>query len=299
MDCSDVGTATRIDLWSFIVKKWHMIINVDLCENCNNCVLSAKDEYVGNNFPGYSAPQPLHGNKWIDIKRRVRGEGSMVDAAHVPVMCNHCDDAPCVKVGAGAVKKRADGIVIIDPEKAKGRRDIVSACPYGVVFWNEELQLPQHWTFDAHLLDQGWDKTRGTQSCPTGAMRSVHVEPEEMARLVEKDKLDVLKPELGTKPRVYYKNLHRYTKAFIGGSAVAVIGGGKECAADVDVEIRNKGGQTSKTKTDAFGDFKCDGFEPDSGIYSIALSHSKLGRASIEVKVADQSVYAGEILLNS
>jgi Fe-S-cluster-containing dehydrogenase component len=279
------------------MKKWHMLIDVALCENCNNCVLSAKDEYVGNEFPGYTAPQPLHGHKWIDIKRRVRGEGSMVDAAHVPVMCNHCDNAPCVKAGGGAVKKREDGIVIIDPAAAKGRREIVDACPYGAVFWNEELQLPQHWPFDAHLLDQGWVRTRGTQSCPTGAMRSVHAEEGEFAQMIQKNKLEVLNPEFGTNPRVYYKNLHRFTKCFIGGSVVAQIDGMKECVADAKVEIWSGSSLIAGVTSDGFGDFKFDSIEPGSGSYSVKIEHPKHGRANLSIAVGAESVYAGEIPL--
>ncbi len=97
----------------------------------------------------------------------------MIDIAYVPTMCNQCDDAPCVAKGGGAVKKRDDGIVLIDPEKAKGRKDLVDACPYGHIWWNEEHQVPQAFNFDAHLIDQGWQQTRGHQSCPTGAMRAI------------------------------------------------------------------------------------------------------------------------------
>ena len=44
----------------------------------------------------------------------------MIDIAYVPTMCNHCDDAPCIKAAQnGAIAKREDGIVIIDPVKAK------------------------------------------------------------------------------------------------------------------------------------------------------------------------------------
>ena len=55
----------------------------------------------------------------------------------------------------GAMARRPDGIVIIDPDKAAGQPDIVSACPYGTVFWNEASNLPQICTFCAHLLDAG------------------------------------------------------------------------------------------------------------------------------------------------
>ena len=102
----------------------------------------------------------------------------------MPVMCNHCDDAPCMKAAKnGAITKRADGIVIIDPVKSKGQKQIVDACPYGAISWNEELQIPQAWIFDAHLLDEGWTKTRAEQSCAMGVFQSVKVEDAEMQRI--------------------------------------------------------------------------------------------------------------------
>ena len=97
--------------------------------------------------PAIPQPMPKHGHKWINILQKERGQvtgqSPMIDIAYVPTMCNHCDDAPCVAKGGGAVKKRDDGIVLIDPEKAKGRKDLVDACPYGHIWWNEEHQLPQ------------------------------------------------------------------------------------------------------------------------------------------------------------
>ena len=116
------------------MKKWNLIVDVAECHNCNNCFISCKDEYVGNEIKGYSAPQPLHGHKWINILSKERGRFPMTDVVYVPTMCNHCDDAPCIKQGDGAVKKRDDGIVIIDPEKAVGRKDIVDSCPYGAIW---------------------------------------------------------------------------------------------------------------------------------------------------------------------
>ena len=146
----------------------------------------------------------------------------MIDIAYVPTMCNHCDDAPCMKAGGAARSRSATTASSSSIRcKAKGRKDLVDACPYGHIWWNEELQLPQAWPFDAHLLDQGWQQTRGQQSCPTGAMRAIKVEDDEMARMARDEGLEVMKPELGTKPRVYYRNLWRYSKCFIGGSVSA------------------------------------------------------------------------------
>jgi len=186
------------------MSKYNLIIDVAECTNCNLCTLATMDEYVGNEWPGVAAPMPRNGHNWIRILTKERGQVPMIDVAFVPTMCNHCDDAPCMKAATnGAITKREDGIVIIDPVKAKGQKSLVGACPYGHIWWNEELQLPQAWPFDAHLLDGGWDKTRGAQSCPTAAMQVVKVDDSEMARRVREEGLEVMSPELGTKPRVY------------------------------------------------------------------------------------------------
>ncbi len=282
------------------MKKWNLIIDVALCENCNNCTLSTKDEHIGNDFPGYAASQPLHGHNWIDIKRRVRGSDPMVDVAYLPITCNHCDNAPCVSAAKdGAIYKRPDGIVIIDPVKAKGRADLCGSCPYGVIWWNEALQLPQKWIFDAHLLDQGWQKPRCEQACPTGALRTMHVEDDEMRDIAKRDGLETLLPELKTNARVYYRNLYRYSKCFIGGSVTAVIGGIVECVSGAKVTLRLGDKLIGEAGSDVFGDFKFDGLDPSGGSYRIEVSHPQSGTAVRVVELKEQSIYLGEIQLDS
>ena len=278
------------------MKKWNMIIDVAECTNCNLCTLAAMDEYVGNDWPGYSAPMPRHGHKWINILQKERGQIPMIDIAYVPTMCNHCDDAPCIKAAPkGAIKKRKDGIVIIDPEKAKGQKQLVEACPYGHIWWNEEQQLPQAWTFDAHLIDQGWQQTRGHQSCPTGAMRAVNVEDEEMARLARNEGLEVMKPELNSKPRVYYRNLWRYSKCFIGGSVAEEKNGAVDCIEGASVQLVRNGVSLAVTTTDNYGDFKFDKLDENSGSYTVQIFAS--GRSKTVEATLGASINLGEIRL--
>jgi Fe-S-cluster-containing dehydrogenase component len=278
------------------MKKWNMVIDVAECTNCNLCTLAAMDEYVDNDWPGYAAPMPRHGHKWINILQKERGQAPMVDVAYVPIMCNHCDDAPCVAKGAGAVKKRDDGIVLIDPVAAKGRKDLVDACPYGHIWWNEELKLPQAWPFDAHLLDQGWSQTRGHQSCPTGAMRAICVEDDEMAKVAREQGLEIMKPELGTKPRVYYKNLWRYATCFIGGSVSMEANGFVDCVEGASVRLLRNGAMTSEVATDNYGDFKFDRLNENSGNYLVEISAADRAKKTITVKLG-ASINLGEIRL--
>lgn len=274
-----------------------MIIDVAECTNCHLCTLATMDEYVGNEWPGYAAPMPKHGHKWINILQKERGQVPMIDIAYVPTMCNHCDEAPCMKADTvGAIRKRPDGIVIIDPVRAKGQRHLVDACPYGHIWWNEELELPQAWPFDAHLLDQGWDKTRGHQACPTGAMRAIKVDDDEMARIAREQGLEVMKPELGTKPRVYYKNLWRYTKCFIGGTVSFEHDGVVDCLEGATVRLIKDGVVIAEAATDNYGDFKFDRLEENSGRYVVEVSAAERPARRVEVTLG-ASINIGEIRL--
>lgn len=278
-------------------KKWNMIVDIARCDNCRGCFIAVKDEHSGNEFPGYAAAQPAQGHKWLDIERKERGRLPIVEAHFMPVMCNHCDDAPCMKAAKnGAVRKRDDGIVIIDPEKAKGQKQIVDACPYGAIWWNEEKQLPQAWIFDAHLLDNGWKKTRAEQACPTGVFRSVKIDDQEMQRIQSEEKLEVLKPELGTKPRVYYKNLHLMTKCFVGGSVVKHVSGVEECAEGAEVILKQNGGEVGRATTDTFGEFKIDRLEPNSRGYQLEVA-DKAGRYAMQFELGAESRYLGVMKL--
>jgi Fe-S-cluster-containing dehydrogenase component len=280
-----------------MAKKWNLIVDVALCDNCRLCFLAVKDEYVGNDFPGVSAAQPVLGHKWLDIERKERGTYPIVDARFMPVMCNHCDDAPCMKAATnGAVRKRSDGIVIIDPEKAKGQRKIMQACPYDVVYWNEEQDIPQAWPFDAHLLDEGWTRTRAEQACPMDVFRTIHVEDSEMERIQAEQGLEVLRPELGTAPRVYYKNLHRINACFVGGTIVEQVQGVEECAAGADVVLKQEGREVGRATTDLFGEFMIDGLEPSSGSYQLEVTGPS-GSCSTEFELADESRYLGVMTL--
>jgi Fe-S-cluster-containing dehydrogenase component len=276
-------------------KKWHLVIDVARCSDCNNCFLADKDEFVGNDWPPYSVAQPWTGQRWIDIRRKERGRFPKVDVAHLPVPCMHCDDPPCAQ-GApqGAVYKRPDGIVIIDPVKAKGHRELVDACPYGAIYWNEEAAVAQKCTGCAHLLDEGWTQTRCSQVCPTEALRLVLADESQIAEMVKNEGLQPYRPELGTRPRVYYKNLHRWTKAFLAGSVVFADSG--ECAKGARVALFRNGDIVRESETNEYGDFKFDGLEPGNG-YGLRVQAAGYLPLAQPVEVAESSTVLPDLFL--
>lgn len=278
------------------MNKWNLVIDVALCHDCNNCFLSCKDEFFENDFPPYSVAQPRHGHRWIDIQRKERGQYPKVDVGYLPIPCMHCDEADCIKAATnGAVFKREDGIVLIDPQKAKGQKAIVDSCPYGVIYWNEDLDLPQKCTFCANLLDDGWTKPRCVHSCPTGAMEVRYVEDAEMKRMAAAENLEVYHPEFGLSPRVYYKNLYRFTRCFIAGNVV--LKDKDSCAEGAKVSLKDSTGKVVQTTTcDSFGDFRLDDLGENSGKYKLEVEHPGYARQEATI-ILKESVNLGAVFL--
>ena len=250
--------------------KWALFFDVGKCTGCRNCFVAVKDEYVGNERAGYFAEQPANGQVWLGVEHRENGPAPFTDVAYVLKTCQHCDDAPCMKVARdGAVVKRDDGIVVIDPQKARGQKQIAEACPYGAVSWNEELQLPQAWPFDAHLLDDGWTKTRGEQVCVTGALVSEKLDSAAFEARKSAGWRE-LRPDLGTRPRVLYRGLARIETIFVAGSIEIDSSGVIDCLEGAAVELLRDGAALGSAVTDAFGDFKIAGLQSGgAGVLSI------------------------------
>jgi len=278
------------------MRKWNLIFDVARCTGCQNCTIAVQDEYVGNSFPGYAAEMPRHGPNWVRLERRDRGAFPMVDVAYVFQACQHCDDPPCLHAARdGAVTKRADGIVVIDPERARGQKQIVEACPYAAIEWNEALQLPQHWNFDAHLLDAGWLAPRPVQACPTGALAAIRLDDDERDQMIAAEGLETL-PGSAHRPRLFYRNLRRYTHEFAGGTLVGREAGLESCLAGARIALLRGDARIGETTSDAFGDFRFDGLPARSGRYRLDIAAERYRGKSLGFDL-EESCWLGEIRL--
>jgi len=254
------------------MNKWNLVFDATRCNSCNNCVIVTKDEYLGNSFDGYSEPAPKLGDLWLTLKRHERGEAPMIDVTHYISTCQQCDDAPCVAADkSGAVTKRDDGIVVINPAKAKGKREIVDTCPYGHIYWNEEQQLPQKWSFDVHLLDDGWEQPRCSQICPTQALKAVKLTDEDMQALAEEEGLSTLHANPEHKSRLWYKHVGAITSCFLGGTLAVQRDGKEHCAEGMTVELSLDGAVVDRQLTDPFGDFKFDNLVGQGESYNLRV----------------------------
>ncbi|GFE59625.1 4Fe-4S dicluster domain-containing protein [Geobacter sp. AOG2] len=276
-------------------KKHFMVIDPALCEDCGSCYLACKDEYSDNTFPGYSAKQPRNNHAWIKLPRNERGHGSLIDVVFRPHICMHCAEAPCTtKAKNNAISRRPDGVVLIDPIRAKMQPELVKMCPYDAIVWNDAEKLPQKCTLCAHLLDDGWKTTRCAQVCPTGALRLEYMTDEERSNLIKSQELEAYKPNLKTGPLTLYKNLYRFTKAFIAGSVAMKSGDKVDCVKGAKIVLKRKQTVLASIFTDNYGDFKFDKLDENSGQYTLDIIVDNKIAKSVNVEL-NKSVYIENI----
>lgn len=261
------------------------IFDSSKCNGCRNCQIACKDEHVDNDWSPYAKPQPDTGQFWTRVEEKVRGQVPKVKISYTVRMCQHCADAPCKKAAPEAVSVREDGLVIVDPEKAQGLRVLVDACPYGAIFYNEELDLPQKCTGCAHLVDAG-QTPHCVDVCPHEVIR--FGDEEEFADEIAQASL--LMPERADdKPRVYYVNM---PKRFIGG--IVVDPEESEVVIGATITLENK--ETNEiltTETDDFGDFWFHQIEPAA--YSVYVEAEGYLTRVLETTTVDEDKNIGTI----
>jgi Fe-S-cluster-containing dehydrogenase component len=275
------------------MAKYGLLVDMNRCNGCYACFLACRDEYCGNDYLPYSAAQPPLGSYWMRIVERERGSFPKVKMAYIRIPCMHCESPACVeKSPPGTVYRHPDGIVLIDPVKAKGHKEILGTCPYQVIYWNEQSQLPQKCTFCAHLLDKGWKEPRCVEVCPTKALIFGDLDDpnSEVVQRLAMEKAEVLHPEYNMKEKVMYLGL---PKRFIAGSVV--FGDKDKCAENVSVTITGDG-VTKITKTNNYGDFEVEGLAKDMD-YIVKIDHP--GYRSKKLKARTRiDVYLGDIILS-
>jgi len=266
-----------------------LVININKCNGCYNCQLACKDEHVANDWSPIAKPQPDTGHFWYKITETVQGTVPKVRVGYMHEICQHCDNAPCMaSCNNNAIYKREDGIVIIDPEKCRGSRTCMDACPYGVIYYNSTFNIAQKCTFCAHLLDNGWDEPRCVHACPTAAL-SFGDEADLQELIAEAEQLH---PELETGPNVYYIALPN--KKFIAGEVYdpAI----DECLIGATVTLIDANGAEVATQTtDEFGDFWFERQIP--GQYSLRVEMGGYKVKSIEAVDATEDINVGGIEL--
>jgi Fe-S-cluster-containing dehydrogenase component len=272
--------------------RYGIAIDTGNCMACYNCYMACKDEHCGFST-AVSAPQPHENHPWIQIYDYERGnDNRRIKTATVPTPCSHCADAPCAKAAKNcAVYTRPDGIVIIDPVKAKGQKAIADACPIGAISWNEELALPQKCTMCAHLLDEGYREPRCVEACPNDALVFGDLDDpdSEIARRIAAGRVTQLEALKGVRTNVVHLNI---PTVFLAGSVYLP---DDEVAIGAVVTLRGEDGEEIAVRTNDFGDWEAEWLRKGA-VYDIRIELSGYRTETLHV-CADTDRFVGEVFL--
>ena len=257
------------------------VFDAEKCNGCYGCQLACKDEHWNNQWLPYSEPQPDTGQFWCKVNQRDHGQVPKVRVEYWPYFGGM--NPEIAEYAPEVLMERDDGLQVIMPEKAKGRKDI--ADRFKGVYYNEELQIPQACNGCAHLVDEG-EIPHCVDVCATGALRFGDYE-KFADELDEKgyEFKNASEERLGG--RVYYLNMPHL---FIGGEVW-------DPAIDEVIEgakITLSGSADMKTESDEFGDFWFRRIDP--GDYTVTIEAEGYETVSKDV-VLKKSLNIGDFPL--
>lgn len=198
------------------MTRWGMVLDLSRCVGCYACSVACK---VENGTPPVVWYAPVY--------EKEVGHYPNAKRMFIPALCNHCEDAPCLKAcPTGAIHKRDDGIVLVDQQTCCGSRACVAACPYGALSYVEDVKgefgeeltsfektlyksvvgTVQKCTFCAHRIDKGIYEPACVQTCPTKCRIFGDLDDprSDVSRLIRARNGVQPRPEAGTDPSVFY-----------------------------------------------------------------------------------------------
>jgi len=215
---ADAPNYTMTEHW------WAMVIDVEKCIGCGNCVRACKAE---NNVP----LEPYYFRTWVEryVVDPEDIEHPIVDSPNgaydgfpeltlsnpnvktffVPKLCNHCANSPCVQVcPVGATFDSPDGVVLVDKERCLGCRYCVQACPYGCRYIDPRTNTVDKCTLCYHRITKGL-LPACVEVCPTAARQLGDLKNpnDPIHAFLRTHKVQVLKPQMATGSKTYYNGL--------------------------------------------------------------------------------------------
>jgi Fe-S-cluster-containing dehydrogenase component len=231
-DAAKSALAANLDERNWEKHYWGFVCDNERCIGCGRCVVACKLE---NKVPW----EPEYNRTWVE-RYVISEDGEIfVDSPNagrdgfeteymnlkyqdvkveksffVPKLCNQCDNPPCVTVcPVNATYMTEDGVVLVNQEHCIGCRYCIQACPYGARFvlpdFSEthfgQVRVVDKCTWCYHRIHKGLLPVC-VEVCPVGARIFGDLrDPQSPVRKILREKrVYVLKPALGTEPKVYY-----------------------------------------------------------------------------------------------
>ncbi len=206
--------------------RYGMVIDLRKCnaDTCTDCVDACRKVHNVPVFPGKDRVE------WITLTTFAKAfpeqinEFSEIRNYRVPILCNHCENPPCVKVcpTQATFKRESDGIVMMDYHRCIGCRYCMAACPFGARSFNwrdpregiKEFSpdyptrtkgVVEKCTFCAERLAKG-KQPACVEACKNDAIifGNINNLESEIRKILESEFTIRRKEELGTGPNIYY-----------------------------------------------------------------------------------------------
>ena len=177
-------------------KRLAMVIDLRKCYGCHSCSIACKSEF---NVP-------------LGVQRsrvEITEKGTFPEAkrSFLPRLCNNCANPSCVSICPTKASHRDEekGLVDIDEELCIDCNLCLPACPYGVRFSHPVKNVVNKCDFCIHRVEKGVVPSC-VNTCPSNAriFGDLNDPESEVSNLVATNKVQVLKPEFGTEPGVFY-----------------------------------------------------------------------------------------------
>lgn len=181
---------------------WGKVIDQSRCIGCHACTTACKSE---NEVP-LSVTRTYVKSVDVGVYPAARRNFQVT-------RCNQCDNPPCVHAcPTSAMHRRPDGIVDFDKSVCIGCKACIAACPYDAIFINPEDHSAEKCNFCAHRIDMGLEPAC-VVVCPVEAILvgDLRDPTSRVAEYVNRDVVQVRKPEKATRPKLFYKGAHGAT----------------------------------------------------------------------------------------
>ena len=182
-------------------KKYGWVVDVRRCFGCHGCEVACKAE---NDIP---LGQFIRQTIYHDFEKKTGGVARVM----VPMACQHCEDAPCIKAcPCGAMHKSDGGTVVVDYDTCSGHSACKDACPYGAIYIDPVANQAVKCHNCTHRVDEGMEPAC-VSTCPSealffGDLNDPDSKVSKITAQLEREDvaLETLRPEKNTLPRMKF-----------------------------------------------------------------------------------------------